>query len=212
MIRLPFAFTLALCSLLLVAAPAHADRAATASERPQLLGATHLPECVWPKMAVRISTVDPRWGKISARTHRGACLLGDGYFVMRRASRTSTKWRTSFEGSSMVGCEPVSERAIIDLLDSCLLGRARSKPFSKAAHRALRSFYAARTDVEAYEVQRPHVCFLEDPSHLDHVLCQSSAEVTYTGRKPCGDALRTRIRGESATPVVKLVGRCEFPI
>ena len=75
------------------------------------------PECrnTW---VTRVSKFRPRTGvvymNIDLRSARG-CVLGNGYLILRRPSRTSQAWRVVFQGSDPPPCRLVTARMAKEL-------------------------------------------------------------------------------------------------
>lgn len=113
----------ALAALLLAAATAQA-RKATAIERPAMIAAWYdandIDEPVRCRntWVTRVSAYRSRTGIIYAnwrlREKRG-CSIGDGYGVLRRPTRTSTRWRVVYQGSDVPPCRLITARMAREL-------------------------------------------------------------------------------------------------
>jgi hypothetical protein len=113
----------ALAALLLAASTAQA-RKATPIERPAMIAAWYdandLDEPVRCRntWVTRVSAYRPRTGIIYAnfqlREKRG-CSIGDGYGVLRRPTRTSTRWRVVYQGSDVPPCRLITARMAREL-------------------------------------------------------------------------------------------------
>ena len=111
--------------LVLGALASRADaRKATPSERAAMIAATYRatgiddpPRCrtTW---VTRVSAHRPRtgivYGNIDLRSERG-CVLGNGYLILRRPSRTSQAWRVVFQGSDPPPCRLITARMAREL-------------------------------------------------------------------------------------------------
>jgi hypothetical protein len=117
------AAAVALAALLLVVDRADA-RKATRAERPAMIAAAYRatgiddpPECrnTW---VTRVSAYRPRTGvvymNIDLRDARG-CVLGNGYLILRRPSRTGQRWRVVFQGSDPPPCRLITARMAKEL-------------------------------------------------------------------------------------------------
>ena len=94
--------------------PALAKRAATSAERAAAIkvakgAAVRMPERCW---IVTVSTVDRRFGSVGVR--RTGCPVGDGFWVVRRPSVASLRWRVAYLGTYMP-CTLISRSVRRDL-------------------------------------------------------------------------------------------------
>jgi hypothetical protein len=112
------ALGVALTALLVLAATGQA-RKATPVERPAMIAAWYdaneIDEPVRCRntWVTRVSAYRPRTGIIYAnsqlREKRG-CSIGDGYGVLRRPTRPSTRWRVVYQGSDVPPCRLITAR------------------------------------------------------------------------------------------------------
>lgn len=99
-------------------------RKASKAERATLIAATYRatdiddpPECrnTW---VTRVSALRPRtgivYGNIDLRAERG-CVLGNGYLILRRPTRTGTAWSVVFQGSDPPPCHLITARMAREL-------------------------------------------------------------------------------------------------
>jgi hypothetical protein len=117
------ALGVALTALLVLAATGQA-RKATPVERPAMIAAWYdaneIDEPVRCRntWVTRVSAYRPRTGIIYAnsqlREKRG-CSIGDGYGVLRRPTRTSTRWRVVYQGSDVPPCRLITARMAREL-------------------------------------------------------------------------------------------------